>query len=186
MSSQITRYKTKNQIFRDFISLCKEALTTFSIKDWEVRQLRQVFKINVLKPSVYISINTQHQYGTQGRRKRKGENGGETINHTKQEVTIRFSASRRELATDSVETYSGVDILEFVKTFMQSEQGIKFLKGLGYAQYRAGDISPQEFMNDSDNFQFLPYFDCTFLYSNEWQNTVEPLTQIREKNIYKI
>lgn len=186
MRATITRYKTKNQIFNDFIALVTEALKTFGINDWQVRQLSQVFKINVITPSVYISVNSLHQYGTQGRRKRKTENGGETTNHIKQEVTIRFSASRRELANDTLGTYSGVDILEFVKTFMQSEAGIEFLKGLGYAQYRASDVSPQQFMNDSDNFQILPYFDCTFLYSNEWINTVEPIEQVREKNIYKI
>jgi hypothetical protein len=186
MKATIIKYKTKNQIFNDFISLVKEALNTFSIKDWDVRQLNQIFKINVLSPSVYISITNQRQYGTQGRRKKETETGGETTNCVKQEVTIRFSASRRELVQDTLGTYSGLDILEFVKTYLQSEAGIELLKDLGYAQYRASDISPQNFLNDSDNFQFLPYFDCTFLYTNSWNNTVGEITKIKEKGIYKI
>lgn len=179
-------YKTKNQIFSDFISLCKAAVELFGIDNWEIRQLEQVFKINVLKPSVYISVINADQLGRQYVSKKKSSKNIEVTNSSKQEIKIRFSASRREHQSDTAETYNGSDVLKLIRGFMQSENGIKFLANMGYAQYRAEAVSEQNFMNDSENFQFLPYFDCTFLYTDSFKNEVEEIKKVKQTGIYKI
>lgn len=175
-------FKTKNQLFNDFITLVNEALTGFNITSWEIRQLRQVFKINHLKAIIFISIISAHQPGQQYYSKKKIDNQIERKAHNKQEVTIRFSATRLEGLNDDLSTYNSTDILKVIRAYMQSPEGIQFLASLGYAQYKAQNINEMNFTNDSDNFQFLPHFDCTFLYTDKWRSTIPEITKIREKH----
>lgn len=186
MKAAQIRYKTKNQIFSDFIPLILASLEAFSITGWEIRQLKEIFKINHLKPIIFISILSANQNGRQYTKKQKTKNGINRLNSTKQEVKIRFSATRKGLISDTIETFDGVDILKLVKEFMQSEEGIKFLSNLGYAQYRAENISDMDFTNDSDNFQFLPYFDCTFLYTDSWQTDIDKISKFKNVGIYRV
>lgn len=182
------RFKTKNQIFNDFIGLTKTALDSFSIFNWEVRQLKQVYKVNHLKPTVFISIINKNQNGRQYYKKEKTASIITRKANSKQEVKIRFLATRRELDNDTLETYNASDVLEVIRSFMQSPEGIKYLAELGYAQYRAESINEMDFTNDSDNFQFLPQFDCTFLYTDKWSTAIPEITKVKEKihGIYHI
>ena len=181
-----TQFKTRNQVFNDFITISKSALETFNITGWEVRQLMQVFKVNILKPTVFISVLSTDQLGRQYNSKALYESQIKKTNSVKQEVNIRFSATRRELISDILGTYNGADIVKVIKNYIQSSEGIKQLASMGYAQYRSGEITDQNFLNDDENFQFLPYFDCTFLYTDSFTTNVNRISNIKEKGIYKI
>lgn len=185
MKTTQIQIKTKNQIFHDFITLVKSALSTFGAEKWEVQQLNQIFKINILKDTVFISIISSSQNGRQYYKKAKIERTIRRTNSVKQEVQIRFSATRREKQTDTLETYAATDILKLIKSYMQTPEGIQQLAEMGYAQYRATEVSEQNFMNDSDNFQFLPYFECTFLFTETWANTIGEITKVTG-NIHKV
>jgi hypothetical protein len=186
MKATQTQFKTRNQIFNDFITVAENALEAFGIKDWEVRQLMQVFKINILKPSVFISIVSINQRGQQYARNKLSDDICTKINSSKQEVKIRFSATRKELASDILQTYGGTDIVKIIKSYIQSDDGIQFLASLGYAQYRASEVSDQNFMNDSENFQFLPFFDCVFVYTESFTNEINKISKIKDKGIHNI
>lgn len=186
MKATQIKYKTKNQLFNEFISLVKSAFESFSIEGWEVRQLRQTFKINHLKPIVFVSVISGHQLGQQYYLKTKTDNHITRQAYNKQEVTIRFLATRLELPGDTLETYNGTDILKVIRAYIQSPEGIKFLASLGFAQYKAQNINEMNFTNDSDDFQFLPHFECTFLYTDSWGTTIPEITKVKEKGIYHI
>lgn len=179
-------FKTKNQIFNDFITLVNEALTSFNIAGWEIRQLRQIFKINHLKPIIFVSIISAHQLGQQYYSKKKNDNQINREGHNKQEVTMRFSTTRLEQLKDELSTYNSTDVLKVIRSYMQSPEGIRFLASLGYAQYKAQNINEMNFTNDSDNFQFLPHFDCTFIYTDKWESSIPKISKIRKKGIYHI
>ena len=187
MKANLISYKTENQIYADFISLIQESFNVFGIKGWQIRQLNQVFKVNVLKPSVFITITNTPQRGRQYQEKVKNQDKKIIKTHfTKQEVKLRFSSSHRERTNDTVNSINSNDILKIIREYMQSEEGILFLADKGYAQYTGTDISDQQFTNDEDNFQFLPYFDCTFVYTNSWSTEVGEITQVKEKGIFRI
>lgn len=181
-----TQFKTRNQVFNDFITISKSALETFNITGWEVRQLMQVFKVNILKPTVFISVLSTDQLGRQYNSKALYEGQINKTNLAKQEVNIRFSATRREVISDILGTYNGADIVKVIKNYIQSSEGIKQLASMGYAQYRSGEITDQNFLNDDENFQFLPYFDCTFLYTDSFTTNVNKISNIKEKGIYRV
>lgn len=178
--AQLTRYKTDNEIISDFRNLIIEALNAFDIPKWEVRQLNQVFKTNVLKPTVFIYLGNDTQRGREYVKNVKIEEQLYKQYSTKQEITIRFLAARRELASDTVNTKNPKDILRIFRGYMQSDLGVKFLANLGYAQYTPTEISNQNYTNDEDNFQLLPYFDCTFVYTDKWLTPIGEITKIEQ------
>lgn len=186
MTGNFTSYKTKNQIFNDFISIASNALEFFSVTGWQIRQLNQVFKTNSLKPTIFISIISNKQAGSQYRSNVISDDTYIKSNSTKKEIHIRFSAAYRELTSDTLETLNSTDVLEYIKQYMQGADGIAALSNLGYAQYRSTDITEQSFINDSEDFEFMPYFDCTFLYTNSWTRIINQLTQAKEQGLYKI
>ena len=186
MMPKMIKFKTRNRIFNDFITVSASALEAFDIKGWDVRQLMQGFKLNPLKPSVFVSLLSTNQQGRSYCKKMIQDGQFVRTNFIKLEVNIRFSATRRELESDILGTYNGADIVKVIKNYIQSYEGINQLSALGYAQYRSGEITDQNILNDDENFQFLPYFDCTFLYTDSFTTNVNRISDIKEKGIYKV
>lgn len=187
MKANLISYKTENQIYADFISLIQEAFNVFGLKGWQIRQLNQVFKVDILHPSVFITITSTAQRGRQYQQKVKTQAGLLIKTHsTKQEVKLRFLATHRELANDTVSSINSTDVLTIIREYMQSEEGILFLSSKGYAQYTSSPLTDEQFTNDEDNFQFLPYFDCSFVYTNSWSTAIGEITAVKEKGIYRI
>ena len=188
--SALDKYKTKNQIFADFIGLTNDILKDFDINGWVVKRFYQNIKTVDLKPCVLIDIINKKQLGSQYRELRKDVHD-ERVTYfgkynTKQEVQIRFSATMRNSNGETVNTLDSIDILEIIKNYLQSYISIESLAKLGYAQYRASDIKQQNFDNDDENVQFLPYFECTFLYTDTWEARVAHISKVIQKNRYRI
>ena len=101
----------------------------------------------------------------------------------KEEITIRFSATRRELMNDTVETTNGIDILTLIRAYFQTLNGITMFANNGYAQYRASDINEQSFTNDDENIQLMPYFDCTYLYTDSIKEQINKIDRVIENKI---
>lgn len=179
----ILNLKTKNQIYADFKSFVEAALFEFSINNWEVKKLHQVIKTEDLKPYIYIQILRKNQKGTQYRKNLSENDIYYKKYSAKQEIQVRFSATRRERLQDTTETLNGLDILEYVKNYLQSDDGITMLAAKGYAQYRATNVQEQSFTNDDENIQLMSYFDCEYLYTDEWQKQIQKLDKVEE--IYK-
>ncbi len=168
-------YKTQNQIYKDFKTFIETALAAFQITGWHVKKLHQTIKTEDLKPSVYIQILRKHQAGAQYRKT------GSYIKtySSKQEVSIRVSASRRFLIEDTAETFNAADVLSKIKAYFQSLDGIKMFAAENYAQYRASDIQEQSFTNDDENIQLMPYFDCDYLYTDSWQTPANRIDKVK-------
>lgn len=184
--TEFIQYKTKNQIFKDFLDLTNAALTAFNIKGWTVKRLYQTIKTVDLKPFVFLQITNKKQASTQGKRIKKTEQTYLKQYSTKQEVTLRFSATMRNKNDETVATLDSIDILEYIKNWLQSDAGILALSHRGYAQYRATDINQQSFTNDDENVQFLPYFDCTYTYTDVWHTGINNISKVEEIGIYKV
>lgn len=168
MSGILTSYKTENRIFKDFVTIANKALDYFSITGWQVRQLRQVLNVNVLKPSIFISVITNNQLGSQYRNSSKPQSSVVESSCAKQEVKIRFSAARKRSIKDDKNTLYGIDVLKLISYYLQSQSGIDLLSSLGYAQYRSSGLTNQDFLDDSEDVEFMPFFECEYLYTNSW------------------
>lgn len=180
MAQQIS-FKTENQIYNDFIGLVNATFNVFDISGWQVRQLNQLYKINVLKPTVFLSISNATQRGQQYSKNIKNNSAFLKNYANKSEVTIKFSAARRELPSDDLTTLNSIDVLKIIKNYLQSDLGVKYLANLTYAQYRATEITPPFFVNDDDNFQLLPSFNCTFVYEENWQTPINAITKTQSQ-----
>ena len=105
MTATQSNYKTENRITADCVSLANTALEFFNIDGWKVRQLRQVYKVNVLDPTIFVSIINHNQLGRQYVKRTMTDDVITRANASKQEVKIRFSALHRDLEDDTTETY---------------------------------------------------------------------------------
>ena len=178
--------KTENQIFKDFIILTKAAFTKFSIEGWEVKRLYQFAKSLDLKPAVLLEKRNDHQPSTLYRGNTIVNNAGVKAYRVQNEVTMRFMATKRQSNNETVNTLSSRDILKYLIKYQKGNAGIALLKSLGYAQYKTTDIQPQSFTNDDENIQMLPFFECTYLYTDEWTDSVDRIEKVIYKGIYKI
>ena len=175
--------KTKNQIYKEFKTFIETALSEYSITNWNVKKLHQIIKTEELQPCIFIQILNKKQAGAQYRTQNKVNDIYYKNSSSKQEINIRFSATRRELMNDTVDTMNGVDILTLIRAYFQTLNGIKMLSDKGYAQYRASDVSEQSFTNDDENIQLMPYFDCTYLYTENYKNPIYKIDKIIENKI---
>lgn len=187
MTAQINSIKTKNQIYADFRTLVNNALTTFNITGWDVKRFYQTEKTMDLKPCVLLYIFNKKQASTQSNQNIIVNDKLYKRHQTKKEVSIRFYATMRNTTAETTATNDSIDILDRIKEYLQTDSGRKALTTIGgYAQYRASDIKQQNFENDEDNVQMLPFFECTFLYTDSWQETVNYISKVKFNGIYKI
>ena len=61
MAAMYNAYKTKNQIFKDFIGFANNALTAFNISDWIVKRLYQNIKCVDVNSYILIQITNKKQ-----------------------------------------------------------------------------------------------------------------------------
>lgn len=185
MTGTLINYKTENGIFKDFVTIINSAFTYFNIQGWQVRQLHQILNVNVLKPTIFLSIITNPQAGAQYRESKKINGQIIETHNTKQEVKIRFSAARKRLIKDDENTFNGIDVLDLILKYLQSPKGIELLKTFKYAQYRASDLTNQNFLDDSENIELMPFFECEYLYTNSWSDTIPEIDKF-SIDIHKI
>ena len=181
MTGTIINYKTENGIFKEFVAVCNAAFSYYNITGWSVRQLHQVLNVNVLKPTVFISFVDDSQLGAQYYDRKVSETAVTQTNSAKQQVKIRFSAAKKRSIKDDDKTLAGFDVLKIIRYFLQSQEGIKLLASYGYAQYRASTVTNQNFLDDSENIELMPFFECEFLYTNSWTNTSYRINQFSYK-----
>ena len=175
--------KTKNNIYSDFKTIIETALTSDNISGWDVKQLYQTIKTEDLTPCIYISVLRNKQQGSLSRSNKKANEKYYKNYSSKQEISIRFQATRRKKITDDTNTLNGVDILKRIKDYFQSLEGIQLFISKGYAQYRGTDIQEQAFTNDDENIQLMPYFDCDYLYTDSFDRQINKIERITEKEL---
>lgn len=176
---QYLKFKTQNQIYADFINLIKTGLNELQIFDWQVKQLYSPFQTEQLEPTIFLTIVSNLDYGAQYMDYKT------RISKQKKELTIRFSATRDEVFNDTVNTYNPLDILTALNDFVRSDIGINTLKNMGYAQYKSQVFNVENFIDDDEDFKTLPSFNCTYLYTNEFNYPYKKLDSFDYK-IYKV
>ena len=155
--------KSENQIYKDLVQLVRDALSYYSITDWQVLQLKQPVKLTEIKPAIYITLTTRTRRGWQYRNYPFEDN---VLKHKEsfwQEVNVQISALKRRSTNDTTETINSIDILEYIKTYILNIDAIKDLRKSGYTIYQPSEIQNPDFFDDSDNFEFMPFFSVTLI-----------------------
>ena len=176
--------KSENQIYADIVQLINTALTNLNIKGWQVLQLKQPIKLTNIQPTIYVTYTTTNQRGWQYRSYSTSVSGYQKTEHQKEELLVQISALRRRTINDSVNTLNSKDILKYLRMYLLDiNKGLKDLKNLGYSIYQPSEIQSPDFFDDSDNFEFMPFFNVTFIIEqtlNSPQTVIDDYTlQIR-------
>lgn len=169
--------KSENQIYADIITFINTALTNLNIQGWQVLQLKQPVKLTTIAPTIYVTCANKNRRGWQQRTYPKTTQDLKLKEKFIQEVDVQISALRRRELTDTVETLNSADVLEYIKTYMLNPNTIQDLRALGYIIYQPSNIQSPDFFDDSDNFEFMPFFNVTFILE---QTLISPQTHIDE------
>lgn len=155
--------KGENQIYADIIGFINSALASLDIAGWQVLQLRQPVKLTEIKPTIYITITTKKRIGWQKRSYPVVDDDLKIKEQFKLELDCQISALKTRKITDTVQTITSSDVLEQLKAYFLNPNNLKTLKDLGYLIFQPSEIQSPEFINDSDNFEFMPFFNVSFI-----------------------
>ena len=155
--------KSENQIYADIIGFINSSLTALEITGWQVLQLKQPIKLTDIEPTIYVTATTKSRRGWQYRRYRNTLSGYKRTDAYKQQVDVQFSALRRRELDETTDTLKSADVLEYLKTYMLNPYAIQDLHSKGYLIYQPSEVQTPDFFDDSDNFEFMPFFSVTFI-----------------------
>ena len=184
--------RSENLIYSDLIGFVNNSLTILSewfpqsnFSEWQVLQLNQPVKLTEIKPTIWVSATTRNRRGWQYR---KYDGYGETEQFTqnqkfKQEISVQFSALRERLIKDDVNTLNSTDVLIYLKSYILNPLTLKTLRTMGYSIYQPTEIQTPTFQNDSDNFEFMPFFQVTFIIEQTLERPQEHINEYIIKNI---
>lgn len=176
--------KPENQIYADIIGFVNNTLTilsewfpNYNFSEWQVLQLNQPVKLTEIKPTIWVSCTTKNRRGWQYRNYEgyQPEQEFKQTNKFKHEIQVQFSALRSRLISDTVNTLNSADVLEYLKSYMLNPLALKTLRDLGFTIYQPSEVQTPDFFNDSDNFEFMPFFTTTFIIE---QSFVRPQNEI--------
>jgi len=167
--------KTENQIYTDIIGFVNGALKTLDISGWQVMQLKQPIKVTEIVPTIYVTATTKSRRGWQYRHYKDTLNGYTRTDGFKEQVDVQFSALRRRQLNDTTGTLNSADVLEYLKTHMLNPYALQDLRALGYLIYQPSEVQTPDFFDDSDNFEFMPFFSVTFILD---QSLISPQNYI--------
>ena len=176
--------KNENQIYADIVQFLNTALSKLNITGWQVLQLKQPIKLTDIEPTIFVTYTNTDQRGWQYRSYSTSASGYQKTEHQKEELLVQISALRRRDLTDTVNTLNSKDVLKYLRMYLLDiNRGLKDLKTLGYSIYQPTEIQSPDFFDDSDNFEFMPFFNVTFVIEqtlNSPQTVIDDYTlQIR-------
>ena len=169
--------KGENQIYADIVGFLNSSLEALDITGWQVLQLKQPVKLTEISPTIYVTCTLKRRRGWQYRDYKIIDAELKNTQHFKQEVDVQISALRMRELEDTVDTLNSSDVLELLKTYMLNPYTLQDLRALGYRIYQPSEIQSPDFINDSDNFEFMPFFNVTFILN---QSLSSPQTSIDE------
>ena len=169
--------KTENQVYADIIGFINSSLTALDITGWQVMQLKQPVKLTEIKPTIYVTCKNKNRRGWQQRLYPKTAQGLKLQEGFIQEIDVQISALKRRELFDTVDTLNSADVLEYIKTYMLNLYSLQDLRNKGYTIYQPSNIQSPDFFDDSDNFEFMPFFNVTFILK---QSLIRPQTSIDE------
>lgn len=174
--------KGENQIYADIIGFINASLTALDIQGWQVLQLKQPIKLTDIEPTIYVTCTNKNRRGWQYRHYPKVLNELKLREKFKQEIEVQISALRRRELSDTVDTLNSADILELLKTYFLNPYSLQDLKKKGYEIYQPSNIQSPDFFDDSDNFEFMPFFTVTFII----EQTVESAQTVINGYTFKL
>lgn len=156
--------KTENQIYADIVKFINDALNNMQIRGWQVLQLKQPIKLTDIEPTIFVTYTTTDQRGWQYRNYNTSEYGFQKTEHQKEELLVQISALKRRTLADTVDTLNSKDVLKYLRMYLLDiNKGLKDLKAMSYSIYQPTEIQSPDFFDDSDNFEFMPFFNVTFI-----------------------
>ncbi len=172
-----------NQIITNLITCIKAALTVNNISGWTVAQ-NYLPKIGHWpKPCILIKRLGTFPEGWQTSKDVKENNGNFQHYETQQSfILLRLEALKNRNVNEPLED-TAADVLEAVRAYFNSKDGIKLLRSYNLAPYRVENIEEPELQTENEVFEFHPFFDLKLVVFKEYKRPQAAITAAELKEI---
>lgn len=156
--------KTENQVWALVFQLLNGIISRKQITGWTIRQGNQPTVQNLRNGSIYITRVTSRRYGWQGHYNKWNETTQKMEHKEKyiEEIMFQVSAFKKRDVHNLTEATSS-DIINLLITFLQSLDGVKMARSLGFQIEKINEIREPSITTDSELYEKLPQFDITIV-----------------------
>ena len=161
----------ENQVITDLIALIKIPLGDLKLSDWAVLQNYQPTKGNY--PGPYILV---HRLPTTY----IGQLQQNSVDNTKsgqlKQASFQLDAYKKRLPTDTADTLTGGDVLEYIRNWFMGDKAQKELRKKNYNVFRVGQMNQNYFETDTDTFQINTNFVLDLAYKQTYAEATSVIT----------
>ena len=162
---------TENKVFTDLIGFINTAIAKLGVTGWAVLQSYQPTKGNYPQP--YILVHKLNNVFI-------GQLQQNSVNNAKsgqlKQVSFQIDAYKKRLPTDTADTLTGGDVLEFVRNWFMSDAAQVSLRQKGYNVFRCGEIINAQFETEMDTWQIAPNFTLDLTYKQTYIEETSSIT----------
>jgi hypothetical protein len=177
---------TDNSIIQLFISIIREGLDADGYTNVKIQQANQPTQQGVPSaPTVFFYKVSMKRYGFMGRFDTYNAVDDDFTHKEKQYYESTFSIQTLVKQNPGLLSYTASDLADEVASILQSSKALDQFKAQGVGILRITNIINPYFTDDKDNFESIPTFDFTLLYSNERLSTV-PIVDSLYFDIYHV
>lgn len=153
--------KTENEIWKFLVEQFTQVLSDSGYTGWTVLRNYQPSIQGLTDKGIYLYKISKRRIGTQGTLLETDNNGVlNAIDHWFEEILFQVGAfSKRDPATETVETITSEDVLETLQAFVNSSSKVLPWKESGYEVIKSTTIRSMDFETDSGIQEKLPQFD---------------------------
>lgn len=179
-------YKTFNQINKEIREILLYFLNDFKITDFKVLQLNQPTKTTDKDNCLFFQILNTNNYGWQSVKYKQEEERYIKQNEFVEKIQVKISCLKTRKATDTVEEKESKDIITLLKSWLLSDDGLKYLNSKEISILIPMQIDLSDFVNENDNFEFLPSLTLTVFIKQKWIKEVEVIEEINNKTLENV
>lgn len=162
---------TENQVMIDLIGFINAALKKLNVTGWSVLQSFQPTKGNYPQPYILVHKLSNTFVGQLQQNSVDSTKSGQL-----KQATFQIEAYKKRLPTDTYQTLTGGDVLEYVRNWFMGDAAQKALRAKGYNVLRVDGIVNPQFETETDTWQISPNFTLDLMYKQTYSEETSSIT----------
>jgi hypothetical protein len=161
-------YKSEPQIWNDIISIINSALYALKIENLSIIRVNQPLKWNNSRPCITLQKLNSRQYGNYF------DNDYQTLTQEINESGSMFITQfkigcLKTLKPNNFDDLTAFDILQQIKLFLDSDNGIKLFSDKNIFMLLSKDINQPVSLDENDQWESFPNYDISLQYTQAVQ-----------------
>ena len=162
-------------IFTDVINIVNQGLTSLNFQGWTVKQGGQPIIDHLTRPTILVDLISAPRYGWQHRENQVNDN---IVHHEYlyQDLIFQLTAFKRR--TDYANEVSSIDVISGLAMWLNSQDGISYIKNKGYGILKIREIRTGFFVNEEESYERCPSLDFCLNFRQELTTNAQEVAAI--------